>query len=239
MERKSRMIYQIAICDDEHIICNLIEGLVKKWAEKADIQVKISIFSSAESFLFTYEEDKSFDILLLDIEMPGTNGVDLAQIIREKNKAIQIVFITGYMDYIAQGYDVEALNYLLKPVNEEKLFQVLDKARERIIVRDKVLYLESSEGMVQLPLNHILYAQVDRNYITIHSLEGKYMRKQTLKDLEEELDERFFRVGRSFIVNLNYVKRTSKAEIELKNGDTIPLARNRYEAINQAIINYF
>lgn len=233
------MNYKIAICDDESIICNLLKGLVEKWAKKNNIKVKIEAFSSAESFLFKYEEDKRFDILLLDIEMPSMNGVDLAQIIREQNKSIQIIFITGYMDYIAQGYDVEALNYLLKPVNEEKLLEVLDKAIERISVSDKVLYIEASGEMIKLPLHSILYAEVERNYITIHTLEGKYTRKQTLKDLEDELDEGFFRVGRSFLVNLMYIKRTSKTEVELKNGDIIPLARGLYEEINQAIINYF
>lgn len=233
------MIYQIAICDDESIILKILEGLVRRWAEKNSIKVKIETFSSSESFLFTYEEDKRFDILLLDIEMSGMNGVDLAQIIREQNKSIQIIFITGYMDYIAQGYDVEALNYLLKPVNEDKLFEVLDKAVERISVSEKVLYIELNGEMIQLPLHSILYAEVDRNYITIHSLEGKYTRKQTLKELEDELDERFFRAGRSFLVNLMYIKRTSRTEVELKNGDIIPLSRGRYEEINQTIINYF
>lgn len=233
------MTYQIAICDDESIICKLLEGLVKEWAKEKAIRVKIEIFSSSESFLFAYEEDKGFDILLLDIEMPGMNGVDLAQIIREENKSIQIIFITGYMDYIAQGYDVEALNYLLKPVNEEKLFEVLNKAMERISVGEKILYIESAGEMVQLPLHSILYAEVDRNYLTIHTWDGEYTRKQTLTDLEEELDERFFRAGRSFLVNLMHIKRTSRTEVELKNGDIIPLSRGRYEAINQAIINYF
>ena len=240
LERKgTKMNYQIAICDDESIICNLLEGMVRRWAKKNNIHIKVHVFSASESFLFAYEDDKRFDILLLDIEMSGMNGVDLAQIIRGKNKSIQIVFITGYMDYIAQGYDVEALNYLLKPVNEEKLFEVLDKARERVSVSDKIIYIESSGEMIQLPLHYILYTEVNRNYITIYTLEGKYIRKQTLRDLEDELDERFFRAGRSFLVNLMHIKRTSKAEIELKNGDIIPLSRGRYEAINQAIINYF
>lgn len=233
------MIYQIAICDDESIICNLLEEMVRKWAKNHHIQVKIEVFSSSESFLFTYEEDKGFDILLLDIEMPGMNGVDLAQIIRNKNKSIQIIFITGYMDYIAQGYDVEALNYLLKPVHEEKLFEVLKKAKDRISISEKILFIELAGEMVQIPLHSIFYVEVARNYISIHTLEGKYTRKQTLTDLEKELDERFFRAGRSFLVNLMHIKRTSKSEVELKNGEIIPLSRGRYEAINQAIINYF
>lgn len=233
------MIYQIAICDDEPTICNLLKSAVRKWSRMKEKKIKVQTFSSAESFLFTYEEDKSFHILLLDIEMPGMNGVDLAQIIREQNKSIQIIFVTGYMDYIAQGYDVEALHYLLKPINEDKLFEVLDKACERISVSEKVLYIESSGEMVQVPLHSILYAEVDKNYVTLYTNQGKYTKKQTLTDLEKELDEGFFRTGRSFLVNLIHIKRTSKTEVELKNGHTIPLSRGKYDAINEAIINYF
>lgn len=233
------MIYKIAICDDEPTICNLLKTIASKWAKKKNKRVKIQTFSSAESFLFTYEEDKSFNVLLLDIEMPGMNGVDLAERIRKDNKSIQIVFITGYMDYISQGYDVEALHYLLKPIDEDKLFQVLDKACERISLSEKVLFIESKGEMVQIPTHSITYAEVDKNYITIHTNEGKFTKKQSLKDLEVELDNGFFRTGRSFLVNLRHIRKTSKTQVELKNGENIPLSRGRYEAINEAIIKYF
>lgn len=82
-------------------------------------------------FFFCYAEDKSFDLLLLDVEMPGTDGVTLAKTVRQENEAVQIVFITGYSDYIAEGYDVAALHYLVKPVSREKLFAVLDRAWEK------------------------------------------------------------------------------------------------------------
>ena len=233
------MIYQIAICDDEPTICNLLNKIVKKWAKINYKKIKVQTFSSAESFLFTYEGDKNFHILLLDIEMPGMNGVDLAEKIRDKNKSIQIIFITGYMDYISQGYDVEALHYLLKPIDEDKLFEVLNKACERIAFSEKVLYIESAGEMIQIPTGSIIYAEVDKNYITIHTLEGKHRKKQTLTELENELDDGFFRAGRSFLVNLMHIKRTNKTEVQLKNGQLIPLSRGRYEAINEAIINYF
>ncbi|NLM07309.1 MAG: response regulator transcription factor [Tissierellia bacterium] len=233
------MIYKIGICDDEDTILSHLESIVNKWAKDNDINIKLETFSSAEAFLFAYEEDKSFNILLLDIEMPGMKGVDLAERIRKDNKSIQIVFITGYMDYIAQGYDVDALHYLIKPVDEKKLFEVLDKACDRVSVSEKVLFIESGGEMVQVPIHTITYAEVDKNYITIHTTKGDFSKKQPLSELEGELGEAFFRAGRSFIVNLSFVKRTSRAEVELKDGTLVPLSRGRYEAINEAIIKYF
>lgn len=233
------MIYEIAICDDEVKICNLLERIVLEWAKDRNKRVNISKFSSSESFLFEYEEDKQYHILLLDIEMPGINGVELAERIRKYDKGIQIVFVTGYMDYIAKGYDVDALNYLLKPVREEKLYEVLDKAVERIETVEQSIYVETSGGMVKIDLHNIIYAEVDRNYVTVHTLDEKYRFKQTLKGLEEEVDERFFRAHRSYLVNLKHIKKIKRTDIELTTGDIIPLARDRYEGINNAIIEYF
>lgn len=113
--------YKIAICDDNKAQIEFLSAAVLHWGEKRDIHPQIFTFENGESFLFQYTEDKSFDILLLDIEMRQLNGVQLAKTIRRENKEVQIIFITGYMDYISDGYDVEALHYLLKPVSEEKL----------------------------------------------------------------------------------------------------------------------
>ena len=143
------------------------------------------------------------------------------------------------MDYIEQGYDVDALHYLLKPVKDEKLYEVLDKAIKRKETSDKIIYIETNNGMVNIPLHNILYVEVDKNYVTIHTLEENFTIKETLKNLEENLDNRFFKANRSFLVNLSYIKRTTKTDIILKNNETIPLSRGKYDEINKAIINYF
>ena len=122
------MKYKLAVCDDEERQIQYLAALVRDWAEQSGRMVSIRPFFSAEEFLFQYEEEKDYDILLLDIEMGNTNGVELAKRIRQENDAVQIVFITGYPDFIGEGYEVGALHYLLKPVSGEKLNQVLDRA---------------------------------------------------------------------------------------------------------------
>lgn len=231
-------MYRLAICDDNQADVIYLSSFLEKWAEKEEKSLKIESFPSAETFLFQYEEEKSFDILLLDIEMGDMNGIELARKIRRENHSVQIIFITGYMEYIAEGYDVEALHYLLKPVTEEKLYGVLDRAAERLKSKEKELCLTLPGSVTRIALCEIRYLEVRRNYVTIHGVED-YTVKKTLNELEEELDGSFCRTGRSYIVNLHFVKKITRTQVILKDGREIPLSRNCYEKMNRAVIQYF
>lgn len=230
------MNVHFAICDDNNIDSNYVSNLVNKWANERKYQININIFDSAEAFLFHYDGNKDYDILLLDIEMKKMDGVTLAREIRKTNKSVQIVFITGYSDYIADGYDVESLHYLMKPLKEEKLFVVLDRAVNRIIQNEKYLLLNYYDETIRIPLHEIVYIDVDRNYVTIHSNQD-YTIKKTLDEIEKELDKRFFRIGRSVIVNLKYISRVTKTDVFLANNTILQLPRGVYDSLNRAIIN--
>ncbi len=232
------MVYKMAICDDDRADIAYISSIVAKWSSNTHTLINIDTFLSAEEFLFHYTEDKSYHILLLDIEMRQMNGVELAKNIRKSNKEIQIVFITGYMEYISDGYDVEALHYLMKPVKEDKLYDVLLRALKKIRCNERSLLLSLQGQVVRVPLYEIMYLDVQKNYVNIHSNELITIKK-TLSEVEKELDDSFFRAGRSYIVNLKFIKKVTKTDIYLKNGETIPLPRGIYKSINEAIINYF
>lgn len=230
------MAYRAAICDDNEKDAEYVKSILNRWAASRKVSVQAEAFPSAESFLFRYAEDKAFDILLLDIEMGIMDGVTLAKSIRKENEEVQIVFITGYSDYIAEGYEVEALHYLMKPVNEEKLFSVLDRAVEKIKQNERCLNLELSGEMVRIPFYEIRYLDVNQNYVTIHGKKD-YTVKRTLGDFEKELDDRFFRAGRSLIVNLKCIQRVTKTEVRLSDGTALPLPRGAYGPLNRAIIS--
>lgn len=230
------MRYQFAICDDRPEDGRLVASLAARWAREAGAEVELELFPSAEAFLFRYEERKDFDVLLLDVEMDGMDGVELAKTVRRDNEAVQIVFITGYSDYIAQGYDVSALHYLMKPVDPDKFSQVLTRAVSRLARNEPVLTLELPGETVRVPLPEIRYLDVRQNYVTVHAKED-YTLKRPLAELEASLDSRFFRIGRSYIVNLSLVRRVSRSEAELTCGDRIPLPRGWYGRLNQAIIH--
>ncbi len=229
---------KLVICDDNPADIDYITGLVGEWRRQTGAGVEILSFPSAEALLFAWEENRDMDILLLDIEMGEISGMKLARHLRRAGAAMQIVFITGYMDYIAEGYDVEALHYLLKPVTVERLGQVLDRALERIRTREHMLWLTLQDGVVRLSVYEIRYLEVMRNYTTVHGAED-YSVKRSLNDLERELDGGFYRIHRSFIVNLRFVKRITRTEVILKDGTALPLSRKHYEGLNQALIAYF
>ena len=229
------MRYKIAVCDDMEEDVKYISSAVNQWAEKENIMVDIETFPSAESFLSRYAEQKAFDILLLDIEMPSMNGVELAKRIRKENDAVQIIFITGYTDYIAEGYEVSALHYLVKPLSETKLFKVLNRELLKIRKNEKSLYLSLSGEMIRIPIYEIKYLEVQQNYVTVHSKKD-YTVKKTLGEFERKLDERFYRMGRSFIVNLSCIDKITKTDVFLSDGSVIPLPRGQYGPLNKAFI---
>lgn len=229
------MKLKIAICDDNKTDSQFVLELLKSWAKEKNILIHTEEFQSAENFLFHYAEDKTYDILLLDIEMGEMDGVTMARQLRRENDTVQIVFITGYSDYIAEGYEVEALHYLMKPVKEEKLFSVLDRACEKLIQNERCLNITLSGEMVRVPLHEIKYLNVHQNYVTIHGKED-YTVKRTLGEFEKLLDERFVRVGRAMIINLRYVSRVTKTDVCLFDGTVLPLPRGAYEPLNRAII---
>lgn len=228
---------RIAICDDNAHDSSFVQRIAADWAQSRDLNLQTEIFDSAEQFLFHYAEDKNFDILLLDIEMGHMDGVTMAKRIRQDNEAVQIVFITGYSDYIAEGYEVAALHYLMKPVRQEKLCAVLDRALEKCQQNERYLNLELSGEMVRIPFYEIRYLNVLKNYVTVHAKQD-YTLKHSLGEFEKELDDGFFRVGRAMILNLRHIRRVTKTEVHLDDGTVLPLPRGAYEPLNRAIITH-
>lgn len=230
------MFLNIAICDDDSDVSEYLEHEVSAWADRAGNAWKISSFPSAEAFLFDYSENKSVDVLLLDIEMPGMNGMELARHLRGAKASLQIIFITGYSDYISEGYDVSALHYLMKPVSRDKLWSVLDRAAALLERSEKRIILEGSGTSSLVPISEIRYIEVIGNYVTVYA-DRQYTVKATLASIESQLDEAFFRAGRSYIINLDRVRRAAKKEVTLTTGELLPLARGVYEKLMNAIIN--
>lgn len=230
---------RIAICDDEQVQRDYLSALVKGWADESRKLVSIEVFPSGEAFLFEYHRSRDFDILLLDIEMKQLDGVRLAEILRQDNERLQIVFITGHEDYMQAGYDVSALHYLIKPAREEKLFQVLSKAEKALWRERPSILLPKEDGMVRVICEDITYIEAFAHNIKVTTKNGAFMSSTSITAVEAELNPLFLRCHRSYLVNLGGIKSLKKFEAELDGGERIPISRRLYQKVNQAYLAYF
>ena len=231
---------RIAIIDDQPTDREYIAALVTRWAkERGESSAVCLPFPSAEAFLFDYSEDKDFDILLLDIEMGAINGVELAKTVRAENDAVQMVFITGFPDFIAEGYEVSALHYLMKPVDRDKLFSVLDRAAANLKKTERRLLVTFERRTDYVPFSKILYLEAQKQYVRIVTDGEEYRMKASLAETVAQLDEYFFPCQRSYAVNLRYVVRILPDRVVLKNGAEVPISRGMAEKIGREIIRLF
>ena len=230
---------RIAVIDDQPADRDYIAALVSRWAKDRDAAVTAVPFPSAEAFLFAYSEDRDFDILLLDIEMGAINGVELAKNVRKENEAVQMVFITGFPDFIAEGYEVSALHYLMKPVDRDKLFSVLDRAAANLEKAERRLRVTFERRTDYVPFSKILYLEAQKQYVRIVTDGEEYRMKASLAETAAQLDEFFFSCQRSFIVNLRHVARILPDRVVLKNGAEVPISRGMAEKIGREIIRLF
>ena len=232
------MEYRIAVCDDQPA---QLENLTKKlslYAEARHIKFHIQTYPSAEAFLFDFSENRNFDLLFLDIEMAGMNGIQLARKIRAENETVQLCFITGYPDYMNQGYDVNALHYLLKPVSVEKLFEVCDRFLKSTETQPRFFLFSLGKEVVRVYEKDLYYGEAQGHYMLLHTRQGELKLRTTVPELEKQLGEGFFRPSRSFLVNLRYVTRITKTEILLEQGVAVPLGKGMFDQANTALIAF-
>ena len=230
---------RIAVIDDQPADRDYIAALVSHWAKDRD-ETAVSVpFPSAEAFLFAYSEDKDFDILLLDIEMGAINGVELAKTVRMENDAVQMIFVTGFPDFIAEGYEVSAVHYLMKPVDRDKLFSALDRAAANLGKSERRLRVTFERRTDYVPLPKILYIEAQKQYVRIVTGGEEYRMKASLAETAAQLDEYFFPCQRSFAVNLRHVARILPDRVVLKNGAEVPISRGMAEKIGREIIRLF
>ena len=229
------MKYRIAICDDEQNQIEYITSIVASWSAHEGHGCEIRTFASAEAFLFEYEEDKAYDILLLDVEMKNINGIELAKCIRKDNNRAEIIFITSHFEFVGEGYEVDALHYLIKPISAEKLTQVLTKAAEKISVEPPSVVISCEGETVKLYEADIRYVESFLHYIVIHTKDKEYKINENISVFENRVSDDFYRIHRSYLVSLKHITRISRTSVNIGNTE-LPLSRGKYDDINRAFI---
>lgn len=229
-------MYTIAICDDINKDTQYLASVVQSWAQEQKVSVNIEMFPSAESFLFHYDEKKDYDILLLDVEMKNISGIELAKQIRSRNHRVEIIFTTSHFELSGEGYEVDALHYLIKPIAETKLMEVLSKAARKLSVEPPSLVIVCNGETVKILEPDILYIESFRHYVVVHTQSTEYKLKENLSALKGKLSSDFYQTHRSYLVSLKHIRKISRTAVWLDCGAEIPLARGKYDDVNRAFI---
>ena len=237
---------KIAICDDEPNIRAYLSSLVKK----QNTECEITEYASADEYL---SADKEHDLLFLDIEMQDSpsiksdtdkNGMWLAKEIRSRDNGKQpiIIFVTGYEEYVYDAFDVDALHYLIKPINTQKFAEVFDKAVKQISVEQdqqkKMLVILLGDTRKAVAWNDIYYLESRNHKVVLYTKEGKLEYYARLEDLEAELQGQFYRIHRGYLVNLSYIDEYDKTEVRIVNGDKLLLSRRKYNDFVKAYLRF-
>lgn len=231
---------KIVICEDEQFQRDLIKETLSIWCGDNKIPCQIIEYENSEELLFRKEEHWDADLYILDIEMPGMNGMELARKIRVKDREVGILFVTGYENYVFEGYEVNAIAYLLKPYQQDRFFSCMNDMQERLANQRKFLMMGSNENQQKIYIEDILYLESDDHKVRVITKNGEIIHRESLEKLKNQLpQDEFCQCHRSYLVHLTLMKRIRKNEVELVDETKVPIARGKWQVLNEAYLNYY
>jgi DNA-binding LytR/AlgR family response regulator len=227
----------VAIVDDEEEQLEATKALLLRYEKEHDTALRITTFSDAVSFLDPYKGD--YDIVILDVKMPYLNGIDAARKLREMDEGVILFFLTTMEQYAIRGYEVAAMDYLIKPINYfdfalrfARAVKKIDKAEE------KSLILKTEAGIVKVFPNQIYYVEVSGHYCLYHTATGNYRQYYSIRKLEQELREENFALCNSFLlVNLSRVERIDGMSVFV-HGDELQISHPKKKAFLERFAAY-
>ncbi len=233
----------VCICDDDPRDMAQIQTLAERFAgEHPEFHLKLQTFTSPFDLLEHLKEKGGFDLYLLDILMPQLKGVELAEHIRARNEAAEILFLTSSPEYALDAFDVAACGYLLKPVNKEKFDKALVSAAHRLTQPENpYLLLKTRDGLRKILLRGLVVVESFNHDRVCTLADGsKTVTSDTLASLLERLsgDPRFFSPHRAYIINMEHIAALNASSVLLSTGQSVPVARNNYAALKKAYVDY-
>ncbi len=229
---------RIAVCDDEEKYRVELKSLLDRLGSAYDYD--IDTFSNGNWLLRECEKDP-YDLVFLDIEMPEIDGISLARKLRAKHEKLNIVFLTGHVEYAIEGYEVNALRYLTKPVRVDKLREVLQHVTSRQKNKRQLIIREDGEQLL-IDLADIIFMEAQNQYVRICTIKGDHLIRYNIGDFENDLrNEGFFRTHRGYLVSLPRVKKLVKNDVIMEGGSgevPVPVSRNNVKALKDALYAY-
>jgi len=234
----------IAVCDDDKQDLLQISQLVDQYSScgLAEGKIEVRKFESSMKLLAEIESGKHFDVFLLDVIMPDINGIELAAEIRNRDHVAKIIFLTSSSEFAVESYSVSAFHYLLKPLQKDQLFSVLEKACQDIHVNlQKYIVVKAQTGLSKVFLHELIHVEVIGRTVYFHQKSGVTLEStNTISQIEAVLlaDKRFIKPHRSYIVNLDFIKNLSQIGFTTISDQFIPISRNVFKEVKQAYINH-
>jgi DNA-binding LytR/AlgR family response regulator len=230
----------IAVCDDSLEELSCISSLLEDYRRERDSSVTYEAFHSALELLETMRS-RRFDILLLDILMPGLSGMEAAKEIRLTDREIPIIFLTSSREFAVESYRVGAEDYIMKPARKDEIFPVLDNQLTKFVQEEAYLTLKTGTGIVKLLLSQIVYVEVTYRTLQFILVNGEILETYGyLSDYQDKLlsDLHFLKPHRSYLINLRQVTALDKKELTTTVGKTVPVARDAFVKIKAAYMKY-
>jgi len=223
---------RIGICDDEKNIRDLISSKIKKVYP----EVEIILFQSGEEVLLS---DDDIDILFLDIQMQGRNGIEIAKELRKNNSKIILIFVTAVKEYVFEAFDVCAFNYIVKPFDDVRFINVLSRAVNEFNsfrldeVENKYVMINNRGTHTKVKLDDIIYAEVFNRKVVIHKKDEEIEYYGKMADLEKVTGEDFFRTHRAYLINFKYVEKYDATTVYMEKGDVLMSKQNYPEFVKK------
>lgn len=229
----------IAICDDERSFAANLEAMIRKYAKDCCEELKITTYYDGSQLIEKY--DTTIDLIFLDIQMNVTDGLKAAGQIRKMDTKVGIIFLTSLVNYALEGYKYQAVNYILKPIKYVRLKSELDKWLEHYRRSDDAfIVVRNDSGIYKIFLNTLHYLETSNRNVLLHTDSGHIVSYKKMKDFENELSSRgFVRCHTGYLVNLYFVKRVEKLELELTDGARLPISQPKRKAVMERLADYW
>ena len=226
---------RIAVCDDQLQHRTQAVTAIRDYLRSAGVLV--DDFKDGRSFLNAFAK-RPYDLVFLDIEMPEMDGIATARKLREKSREVPIIFLTSHIEYALEGYEVNALRYLTKPINSTKLYEVLDFVASQM-QEQKVLWVKTDLSEERVHMKEILFMEAQNQNILISTRKDAYTVRYNLSDYEQELrEDGFFRIHRGYLVALRHIKSVEKSQVTLVDNTVLPVSRSKEKELKNALFQY-
>ncbi|MGL4607920.1 MAG: LytR/AlgR family response regulator transcription factor [Eubacteriaceae bacterium] len=233
---------KIAICDDVLLFRKSIKICLENYLNKYQLKSEIFLYESSEYLKEEINHGKSWDLIFLDIEMPGVNGIEIGEAIKKSSTGTRIIYVTSHNTYVSQAFSLGAFQYLEKPLNEE----IFEKEMNRFLKnyeQSHYMYIVKWQGEeTSLAIKEIIYLETERRKIIVHTKEKAYPMVSKM-DVEEERLKLycFIRIHRAFLVNMNYIVGFKTGEIEIRCGKekiSLAVSKERIKTVRLAYVAY-